>query len=176
MARFAFCLLAFGLVVWTSGCRSSHSYDNCGTSCGTSCNNRGHHGGNNCGHSRGNSCNQSCSHHGGGGKLFGGWKHGCNDGCGSGGLFGGHGGCGNGLFGGHGGGCGDGLFGGLLHGGHGHGVCDCDFEDHCYTRAPWVRVGYTGTIYNGTVGPVGPIGEPIPQPQKSLPDGKGKKL
>lgn len=24
---------------------------------------------------------------------------------------------------------------------HTHGVCDCDIDDHCFTRQPWLRHG-----------------------------------
>ena len=49
-----------------------------------------------------------------------------------------------------------------------HGMCDCDFEDHCSSRAPWTR-------YGPQVAPqVAPTSEaiPAPIPAKALPDGK----
>ncbi|MCI0376658.1 MAG: hypothetical protein L0215_03550 [Gemmataceae bacterium] len=30
-----------------------------------------------------------------------------------------------------------------------HGVCDCDFEDHCSTRAPWIQVSSPGSSHTG---------------------------
>jgi hypothetical protein len=35
-----------------------------------------------------------------------------------------------------------GLFGMLAGCCHTHGVCDCDYDDHCYTRQPWI--GHSG--------------------------------
>ena len=60
---------------------------------------------------------------------------------------------------GRGGNCGNGG-----HGGHGHthGVCDCNVDDYCASRAPWVRFG--GDITT-------PVAEPVAPPTK-LPDGK----
>ena len=58
-----------------------------------------------------------------------------------------------------GGRCGAGGRGGH---GHTHGVCDCILDDHCASRAPWVRCG-------GHVD--GPVAEPVAPPTK-LPDGK----
>jgi hypothetical protein len=43
--------------------------------------------------------------------------------------------------------------------GHSHGVCDCDPDNHCYTRTPW------------PIAPGGPAGEQVHPPTK-LPDGK----
>ncbi|MCI0641808.1 MAG: hypothetical protein L0Y72_20510 [Gemmataceae bacterium] len=31
-----------------------------------------------------------------------------------------------------------------------HGVCDCDFEDHCSTRAPWIQVSAPSASTGGT--------------------------
>jgi hypothetical protein len=47
--------------------------------------------------------------------------------------------------------------------GHMHGICDCEYEDYCSSRAPWIRMG--GHITTS------PIAEPVPPPAK-LPDGK----
>jgi hypothetical protein len=46
---------------------------------------------------------------------------------------------------------------------HTHGICDCDIDDHCLERAPWLRTG------------VPSVGETVPLPSK-LPDGKKKDL
>jgi hypothetical protein len=45
---------------------------------------------------------------------------------------------------------------------HAHGVCDCDSEDHCSSRSPWIRTN---------AGLAAPVAEPIAPPAK-LPDGK----
>ena len=42
-----------------------------------------------------------------------------------------------------------------------HGVCDCEMDNHCYTRTPWPIAPKTTTT----------PGEAIPGPAK-LPDGK----
>jgi len=59
---------------------------------------------------------------------------------------------------------------------HSHGVCDCEFDDYCSSRTPWVRsTGMPPAIVNGTI-PSTPS-EPIPAPAPSkLPDVKTKKL
>ena len=43
-----------------------------------------------------------------------------------------------------------------------HGVCDCDMDNHCFTRTPW-------PIARAAV--MAP-GEAIPAPATKLPDGK----
>lgn len=45
-----------------------------------------------------------------------------------------------------------------------HGVCDCDVDNHCYTRSPWLRQT-----------PPTMESEPIESPAK-LPEGKKKDL
>ena len=42
-----------------------------------------------------------------------------------------------------------------------HGVCDCEHDDHCSTRAPWLGHGS-----------VAPAGEMIVAPATALRDGK----
>ena len=54
--------------------------------------------------------------------------------------------------------------------GHSHGICDCEYDDYCASRSPWVRHG--GVMPVGI--PVAPT-EPIPAPSK-LPDPRAKKL
>ena len=91
-----------------------------------------------------------------------------SSGCGSAGHA--FGGCRSGGFGAGGcgaGGCGAGGHGaGFGLGGHGdgtcllHGICDCEIDDHCLTRAPWIR--FT-PVSLGT-----PI-EAVPVPPKELP-------
>ena len=55
---------------------------------------------------------------------------------------------------------------------HSHGICDCDFDDYCASRAPWIRLG----VHSEPA--VGPAGEPLPPPvtPKNLPEVKTKKL
>ena len=53
---------------------------------------------------------------------------------------------------------------------HSHGICDCEYDDYCSSRSPWVRHG--GVTPVGL--PVAPV-EPIPAPSK-LPDPKLKRL
>jgi hypothetical protein len=50
---------------------------------------------------------------------------------------------------------------------HSHGICDCDLDDHCTSRSPWVRT-------NTMAAPVqtAPV-EKVAPPQK-LPDVKKK--
>jgi hypothetical protein len=43
----------------------------------------------------------------------------------------------------------------------GHGICDCEMEDYCSSRSPWIRNGYSAA----------PPVEVI-QPPAKLPDGK----
>jgi hypothetical protein len=45
---------------------------------------------------------------------------------------------------------------------HMHGICDCDYDDHCVTRAPWLRNGGA------------PVYESIPAPATKLPEVKTK--
>ena len=45
---------------------------------------------------------------------------------------------------------------------HSHGVCDCEDDDHCYTRAPWIRLAP----------PTSAPTEAIPTPPTKMPDGK----
>jgi hypothetical protein len=66
--------------------------------------------------------------------------------CGSGGC--GAGGC-------AGGGCGNGRFA------HTHGVCDCEMDDHCSSRSPWIR----------NASPASPPAAEVVQPPANLPDG-----
>jgi hypothetical protein len=45
---------------------------------------------------------------------------------------------------------------------HTHGICDCEEDDHCSSRSPWVH-------------PMAPAPESIPMPEPTpakLPDGK----
>jgi hypothetical protein len=44
---------------------------------------------------------------------------------------------------------------------HSHGICDCEEDDHCSSRSPWVHGSATGLPEA--------IGEPMPA---KLPDGK----
>ena len=47
---------------------------------------------------------------------------------------------------------------------HAHGICDCEEDDHCASRQPWVQHG----MHYGA-----PIeGETIKTPPTKLPDGK----
>ena len=64
------------------------------------------------------------------------------------------------------GGCGT---GGRVHGkGHAHGICDCEYDDYCTSRSPWIRVSASQPIQSA---PTIPSSEPIPAPAK-LPDVK----
>ena len=45
---------------------------------------------------------------------------------------------------------------------HSHGICDCEVDDHCSTRSPWVRYAL----------PISSSSEVIPNPPLKLPDGK----
>ena len=102
--------------------------------------------------------------------LFGGcqsFSSGCGSGCGAAGC--GAGGCGAGGCGA--GGCGAGCgIGSRLGDGTclQHGICDCDIDDHCLTRSPWVR--YAPVALGIPVQPL-PV-EPLPVPPKELPKGK----
>jgi hypothetical protein len=78
----------------------------------------------------------------------------------------GAGGCGNG---GCGGGCGNGGCAGGVGDGrlaewarHKHGVCDCESDDYCTSRSPWIR---------NNVASIAPPVEST-QPPAKLPDGK----
>jgi hypothetical protein len=60
-----------------------------------------------------------------------------------------------------------GLLGGSLagcHTAHSRGICDCEEDDHCLERQPWLRLGVPSTS------------ESIPTPPSKLPDGKKKDL
>lgn len=87
---------------------------------------------------------------------------GCSTGsCGSGGCglsaFGSRSGCGNG--------CGLSAWGRWMHS---HGVCDCEYDDYCSSRSPWIRTNGGGIVHT----PIAvPASEPIPTP-KVLPDSK----
>jgi hypothetical protein len=49
-----------------------------------------------------------------------------------------------------------------------HGVCDCDFDDHCSTRAPWVHMA--GHVAFGEhIGPVQATPIPAPEMPKGSP-------
>lgn len=54
---------------------------------------------------------------------------------------------------------------------HAHGICDCDHDDHCSSRSPWVRHGHAAPVTH--VVPA-PVGETVPVAPKVLPDGKLK--
>jgi hypothetical protein len=41
-----------------------------------------------------------------------------------------------------------------------HGICDCDYDDHCASRSPWIRTGMLAT----------PV-EAVPAPAKEMPSG-----
>jgi hypothetical protein len=55
-----------------------------------------------------------------------------------------------------------GLFGLLSGCCHTHGVCDCDLDDHCYTRQPWIH--HPGIAPVSHALPI-PHGEPAPLPK-----------
>jgi hypothetical protein len=58
---------------------------------------------------------------------------------------------------------------------HAHGVCDCEYDDYCSSRSPWLRHGVSTP--GMPVVTTGPVSEGIPPPtSKSLPELKGKKL
>jgi len=78
--------------------------------------------------------------------------------CGTGGCKSGIGGCNTG-------GCKGGVVGRWMHS---HGICDCEVDDYCTSRSPWIRTGAT----------MAPPVETIPAPSvpAKLPDGKTKKL
>jgi hypothetical protein len=62
---------------------------------------------------------------------------------------------------------------------HAHGVCDCEFDDYCSSRSPWVRFGPAGLDVPVAAVPVTPApGADFvpPAPAKSLPDLKKKDL
>ena len=65
--------------------------------------------------------------------------------------------------------CGRGV-GGLAGGvslTHSHGICDCQGDDHCSSRAPWIRLGFQAPAES----------LPLPMPAaKDQPDAKGKQL
>jgi hypothetical protein len=55
-----------------------------------------------------------------------------------------------------------------------HGVCDCQFDDHCCTRAPWIQVAHAG--FGAPVAlPAAPV-EVAPPPAKDMPKGPAPKL
>jgi hypothetical protein len=54
---------------------------------------------------------------------------------------------------------------------HSHGICDCEFEDYCTSRSPWVRGGVMVAPAGGA--PV--VVEKVAPPSK-LPDVKKKDL
>ena len=74
---------------------------------------------------------------------------GCSSGCGS-------GGCGAG-------GCGAGWRGLGSDACRSHGICDCEIDNHCATRSPWLHFS---PVTLGT-----PV-EALPSPLKELPKGK----
>ena len=43
-----------------------------------------------------------------------------------------------------------------------HGICDCELDNHCRDRSPWVQMGV----------PVTQASEAVPAPPMKLPDGK----
>jgi hypothetical protein len=49
------------------------------------------------------------------------------------------------------------------HRSHSHGICDCEFDDHCRERAPWLRLSAPSAA------------ETVAPPTK-LPDGKKRDL
>jgi hypothetical protein len=51
---------------------------------------------------------------------------------------------------------------------HSHGICDCEYDDYCLSRSPWVRG-------NVMVTPPPAAGEKVPPPAK-LPDVKKRDL
>jgi len=53
---------------------------------------------------------------------------------------------------------------------HSHGICDCEHDDYCSSRTPWVRHGYTGIATPASA----PITEVIPAAPTKLPNGKMK--
>jgi hypothetical protein len=63
---------------------------------------------------------------------------------------------------------------------HWHGVCDCQYDDYCSSRAPWVRQGGavapTTEYVSPTPGNIESIPAPLPAklPQSKLPDAKSK--
>jgi hypothetical protein len=66
--------------------------------------------------------------------------------------------------------CGLGLVG--CHHVCSHGACDCEFDDHCCTRAPYIHYGapVIGVTPVAPVAPVTPI-ETVPAPTKQAPKG-----
>jgi hypothetical protein len=51
-----------------------------------------------------------------------------------------------------------------------HGICDCEYDDYCASRSPWMR----GNVMVAPPGGVAPA-ERVPAPSK-LPDVKKKEL
>lgn len=49
---------------------------------------------------------------------------------------------------------------------HAHGICDCEEDDHCVTRQPWVQHGTHAA----------PVAPELIQPPAKLPDAKKKNL
>ena len=54
---------------------------------------------------------------------------------------------------------------------HSHGICDCEFEDYCTSRSPWVR----GSVMAAPIGTAPIVVEKVNPPSK-LPDVKKKDL
>jgi hypothetical protein len=64
---------------------------------------------------------------------------------------------------------------GAGHRAHAHGICDCEEDDYCTSRSPWIRHGVSTP--GVPIVTTGPVSEVIPPPTtKSLPELKGKKL
>ena len=63
------------------------------------------------------------------------------------------------------------------HWSHAHGVCDCEFDDYCSSRSPWVRFGpgYEAPPIDAIPAKALP-GEFVAPPAKALPDVKKKDL
>ena len=55
---------------------------------------------------------------------------------------------------------------------HSHGVCDCENDNHCESRAPWIQHG--GAVIHSSAPTT--IPEPVVVPPTKLPDGKKKDL
>lgn len=52
------------------------------------------------------------------------------------------------------------LLAGCKHGGHWHGVCDCDHDDMCCTRQPWLMNGPSHAVMPDAAPTTGPITMP----------------
>ena len=57
---------------------------------------------------------------------------------------------------------------------HSHGICDCENDNHCESRAPWIQHGGAGTIIHSSANTTMP--ETVVVPPTKLPDGKKKDL